>query len=1296
MRTKPILLLTLILFPFSVLLAQHWTSSNIFAGYAVNAVDILSPGYIVTGGGKQSPDSVQIMFTSTDYGTTWNENPNDGYASWNKSIAFADTLHGLGAGYQGRIVSTSDGGMTWGGPVFPINRNFNKIVNVSPLIYFAVGGIGDSIQTIIMTNNGGTSWSIMRDTAGPGFNSAFFISPMVGFVVGDSGMILTTSNGGSSWSAITAPIQRNFDGIAFINADTGYIVGGLSSGNETRTILQTVNEGATWTILEDQPGSMLHDISFADGVSGYVVGDSAAFLQTSDGGQTWSQGNITGTSGLEYLTSVKFYSPGFGAVTSFNGFVYVFTNFPKPLIQDEQVIFKAGDSLVLSAQVNTFQTPGNTSFIYSTSANLSNPVTTTSVITDNNNPQTITADISSLLSLPGTYYFTCNLSNQDSTYYGDTLAFIVPGNLPQLTTLHGTNVTPNSITLRGQVSSLLHPADLYFEYQSQLDTSLITVQATPAFVYDTLYHAVLANIAGLLPYTPYHVRIKATSGNAVMYSSYVQFTTTPGATVVATLPANGITSTTATLQGQIGYLPFSASIKFQYFLFDSSNVQTVTATPSTISDTGFYFVSAQLTGLVPNSYYAYRVEATDILHTLYGAYNYFYNGAAEIITADSATNITYNTATLNGHVDNIEFPANLYFNYSSPYASGGSAVPLPATISDTQFHSVLVDLSGLQPFTQYNYTLSAQELPLQLQSNNSATFYTGPGYHNSLVLNTRPATYVTSFNATLNGFESNLPDTAQVFFDYWQSGGTISTIPATPDSITNSLGHQFSAPITGLNANTLYLYRIKIAGTFGTIYGDSLSFYNGANTIPNFDFENWTTTTAEEPDEWINLFGPVQKVSPGANGSSYAVKIQSSAEGNNVLLSNAAPAGGNGGVNPGNGIISITGGFAYAGRPDTLSGMFQYDILTGDTAYVCIEFKSAGQVLTQQFMPVYGSSQGFQRLTFPIHYNSAAIPVTLILAFLSSNIFANFPVYGSTMTVDNLTFGSAYPPIPNGDFENWSSVTFQKLDGWAYQDMYNFGYYTNSDSTCLYQDTGAWHGHYAIQLSTLQVDGTLLDGTGDISTQPYPNHGTAPDFPLNHRPVMLTGYYQFFPQNSDTLDIDFFLYKNGNAIGAGSFVTNQLVSHYTFFSALCNYYSSNYIVPDSASIEMRTQSGVAMGLSRAVIDYLAFDGYVPVDTVPVDTVNGINTVSGSVVPYLTIYPNPADDHFTVQYNSQSGDPDYLKIYDVFGKVVYQTTISGGAGEVTKDINLSAISPGVYLVELRSGSSVIANKLVIQQ
>jgi hypothetical protein len=137
-------------------------------------------------------------------------------------------------------------------------------------------------------------------------------------------------------------------------------------------------------------------------------------------------------------------------------------------------------------------------------------------------------------------------------------------------------------------------------------------------------------------------------------------------------------------------------------------------------------------------------------------------------------------------------------------------------------------------------------------------------------------------------------------------------------------------------------------------------------------------------------------------------------------------------------------------------------------------------------------------------------------------------------------------------------------------------------------------------------------------------------------------------------------------------------------------------VPDSASIEMRTQSGVAMGLSRAVIDYLAFDGYVPVDTVPVDTVNGINTVSGSVVPYLTIYPNPADDHFTVQYNSQSGDPDYLKIYDVFGKVVYQTTISGGAGEVTKDINLSAISPGVYLVELRSGSSVIANKLVIQQ
>ena len=1266
---------------------QRWSSSYPSAGLPINSAAITKPGNIVIGGGGiQSGNSLQLMFHSSDYGTTWVENQADGLAEQNNSIAFADSLNGFGVGPGGRIISTQDGGNSWINPVYPFARDWKKIVNVSSLTYYVVGGINDSVQTVFKTIDGAVHWNIVRDTAGPGLNAAYFFNDLAGCAVGDSGVIITTTDGGITWAKINAPIIRNFYAVTFINTDTGYIVGGADAQS---SILKTVDGGANWAVILDQTGPMLRDISFADSNNGYIAGDSARFAKSTDGGQTWNIATIPGALTTDTFTAVKFYSANFGVVTTTKGYVFVYTNLPAPVIQNEQVIFKAGDTVLLNARVNTFNAPDSVSFIYSSDPQLNGASTTGYIALNNSSSSLVGADISSLAAVPGTYYFTCVVKTLDSTFYGDTLMFIMPFTQPRLNTLTGSNVTSNSITLRGQVSSLLHPSSLFFEYQSSLDTSVVTVQASPQFVNDTLYHVVVQGISGLLPYTPYVVRIKAISGNAVMYGNYLHFSTTSGVTEVTTLPATGITAATATLQGQVGYLPFSASVKFQYSLYDSANILTVNATPAVISDTGFHFVSAPVTGLVPNSYYQYRVEVTNILHTLYGDYNYFYNGPNQNVSVDSATGVNATSATLNGHIDKLGFTANILFHYSSDGHGEGLVPAFPAVVSDTQFHYVFANIAGLRPFTQYSYTLTAENLPLQLQSANVKSFYTGPGYHNSLILNTEPASALTNDSATLNGFEVNLPDSGTAFFDFWQSGDTPITIAVTNGAINDSLAHHFSAVVNGLNPNTLYLFRIKVSGTFGTVYGDSVSFYTGANTIPNFDFEHWTTTTATKPDNWSNLFGPLQKVSPGANGSLFAVKVQRSQVGNNVLISNALPAGGNGGVNSGNGTVTINGGFAYAARPDTLSGMFQYDILPGDTAYVCIEFKSAGQVLTQQFMPIYGSSQVFKKLSFPIHYNSAAIPDTLILAFLSSNVFANYPVIGSSLTIDELTFGASFPPVPNGNFENWSSLTFHRLDGWSYQDFYDFGYYTSEDSGCVYQYPEPFHGNYAMQLGTRTVDGHILDGSGDVSTQPQPNTGNGPDFALNHRPAMLTGYYRFFPQNGDTLNVGFFIYKNGAVVGTGNFRTNQLVSNYTYFSALCNYSGTTYIVPDSASIEIRTQGNNAMGLSRAIIDYLAFDGYVPADTV-------LSVVPLSANFVFDVYPNPANNKIVVKYTGTLGTTDYLKIYDLLGSEVYETETSNSFGEVEKELDLSKLECGVYFITLKSGSFFATNKIIVER
>ena len=1280
------------LFAIETLTAQHWISFFPSGGMPINDISILKPGNVVIGGGGfQNGNSLQIMLSSFDYGNTWTENPNDGFAEQNESNAFADSLNGLGVGLGGRIISTVDGGLSWGNPLYPFIRDWKKIINVPPLSYYAVGGINDSIQTVFKTIDGGGHWSIARDTAGQGLNAVFFNSALSGCAVGDSGTIITTIDGGITWSIINSPVIRNFYGVTFINVDTGYIVGGLRGPNGKKTILKTINGGASWTVLQDQPGACLNDVSFGDSLNGYIVGDSAAVLQTTDGGLTWATISIPASSNLESLTSVKFYSAGFGAVGAFDGFVFVYTNFPAPQIQNERVIFNGSDSINLSAVVNTKGAPDSVKFIYSTTRDLHSPSATTTVLLSNNALQTVGANITDIATLPGTYYFTCRVSNKDSVYDGDTLSFIISHNLPQLLTLAGTGVTPNSITLRGEVDFLPVPSSVFFEYQSGYDTAVIALASIPSAINDTLYHVVSAPVAGLLPYTTYRVRLKATSGNSVMYGNYNQFTTTTGTTVVTTLPATGVSGSLATLQGQVGYLPFSANIRFQYSLLGGANIQTVAATPVTISDTSFHYVSAQLTGLAPNTYYQYQLQATNFIHTLNGGFQYFYNGSPQIIVADPASNIGYYAATLNGHISNLHFPANLKFCYSQVNSSASTLnciTPTPASVSDTASYTVTIGVNSLRPFTQYNYTLYALDLPLQLQSVNPASFYTGPGFHNSLVLTTKPASHVSSFSATLNAVEENLPDTGILSFDFWEAGQNSSEISIAQGSINDSLLHDVSAVVTGLSPNTLYMYRIKLSGNFGTVYGDSMSFYNGPNSIPNFDFENWTTVNGIAPVGWYNVFGPLQQVTPGANGTSHAIRLQTTNVGMDQLNNQIVPTQGNG-VNQGNGLISITGGVPYAARPDTFSGMFQYDILSGDTGFIVFGFKSAGQFLSLQFNPVTGSSGGvFKKLSFPVVYNSAAIPDSLLIAFAPTNFFTDFPIPGSSMVVDELTFGPSFPAIPNGNFENWVPYSYKKPDGWSGLVMPDFGWFEHLDSECINRTSDAWHGNYAAELTTRFSLGSEVNGTSmstqSVATQSEIHHA---DFRINHRPAMFSGYFKFLPNGDDTLSFDCGFYKNGIRVGGAYFITEELTPDYTFFSAPCYFNDNPTIIPDSARIEIRTFANNTIGPSTVVIDYLAFDGYLP------DTVLALNNLNTDAA--LHLYPNPAADHLIVSYVIENPEKGSIKIYNIIGEVIREIPVDALPGVNTRDLDLSGISSGVYLVSVRLGAAAINGKFILQ-
>lgn len=73
---------------------------------------------------------------------------------------------------------------------------------------------------------------------------------------------------------------------------------------------------------------------------------------------------------------------------------------------------------------------------------------------------------------------------------------------------------------------------------------------------------------------------------------------------------------------------------------------------------------------------------------------------------------------------------------------------------------------------------------------------------------------------------------------------------------------------------------------------------------------------------------------------------------------------------------------------------------------------------------------------------------------------------------------------------------------------------------------------------------------------------------------------------------------------------------------------------------------------------------------------------------LTLYPNPASAD-KIFINSKNNLPKEIEFFNVLGKKVLQTTTLG------KEINISALTPGVYLIKIKEGEVRVTRKLVVK-
>lgn len=460
------------------------------------------------------------------------------------------------------------------------------------------------------------------------------------------------------------------------------------------------------------------------------------------GGGTSNLNVSTGVSGLASNTTYYFRSVAQNSAGTSYGSVISFTtsysgggggtNISSPTVSTNGATNILRDSAVLNAVVSPNNDLTTVWFEYGTSSGYFNLTTNSQNIGAGSSGTNISVNVYGLSSNI-TYYFRAVARNSAGTNYGNTLSFTTShsggggggdnyGLAPLVTTNYASSIARDTATLNASVNPNGSFTNAWFEYGNS-PSSMGLSSSIQSVGSGNFNYNIYSSVLNLLPNTTYYFRVVAQNTNSIAYGTTLSFTTTfaSGTSAlgpnVTTLEATSVGLTKAILNAMVNPNNVSTDAWFEYSS-PVSGVYKVTPVRSAGQSNYAIKVSAEVTDLLPNTLYDFRIVGKNLYGTNYGSQmslftslggvNMIRTGGIPSVFTKPVYSITSSSAILDTSVNPNNSSTNVWFEYGTSVGLLGNKTTFRnAGIGNTYVDSPII-AQGLSSNTTYYYRPVAQ------------------------------------------------------------------------------------------------------------------------------------------------------------------------------------------------------------------------------------------------------------------------------------------------------------------------------------------------------------------------------------------------------------------------------------------------------------------------------------------------------------------------------------------------------------------------------------------------------------